>query len=178
MLVIYVGQRGGRGWLLLMAHLSAGVARGAGGLCTDVQEAAAFTLSNVSQPSPFTTKLQVTSGHLGPKINSSPCFKIEIKLKLRTKMYMLQFAAGFDAPFPLSFFLQDTCQKCTRENIHFCLSIFQSSQIHLLFIFWHLQYFWVLIPSLLKGLSRKRLAKSKWYSLMTADKNNDKCNLK
>ena len=27
------------------AHLSAGVARGAGGLCTDVQEAA-FTLSN------------------------------------------------------------------------------------------------------------------------------------
>ena len=49
------------------AHLSAGVARGAGGLCTHVQEAAAFTLSNVSQPSPFTTKLQVTSGHLGPK---------------------------------------------------------------------------------------------------------------
>ena len=46
MLVIYVGQRGGRGQgLVTGAHLSAGVARGAGGLCTDVQEAA-FTLSN------------------------------------------------------------------------------------------------------------------------------------
>ena len=79
------------------AHLSAGVPRGAGGLCTDVQEAAAFTLSNVSQPSPFTTKLQVTSGHLGPKINSSPCFKIEIKLDLRTKMYVYNASKQDDA---------------------------------------------------------------------------------
>ena len=71
-----------------------------------------------------TTKLQVTSGHLGQKINSSPCFKIEIKLKLRTKMYMLKFAAGFDAPFPPLFLSPRHLPKCTKENKHLYLSHF------------------------------------------------------
>ena len=62
------------------AHLSAG-AQGAGGLCTGAS-GSFHPATNMSQPSPFTTKLQVTSGHLEPKINSSPRFKIEIKLDL------------------------------------------------------------------------------------------------
>ena len=156
------------------AHLSAG-AQGAGGLCTGAS-GSFHPATNMSQPSPFTTKLQVTSGHLEPKINSSPRFKIEIKLDLRTKMYVYNSMPQGLMHAPPLFFSSRHLLKCTRKNIHFCFSILL---IFFCFsIFWHLQHFWTLILWLLKGLDKRRLAKTKWYSLMIADKNNDKCNLK
>ena len=110
-MLIYVGQRGAGA-----AHLSAG-AQGAGGLCTGAS-GSFHPATNMSQPSPFTTKLQVTSGHLEPKINSSPRFKIEIKLDLRTKMYVLcvqQYAAGFDARSPSPSFFKTPAKMHQRK---------------------------------------------------------------
>ena len=76
-----------------------------------------------------TTKLQVTSGHLGQKINSSPCFKIEIKLKLGIKCMYNRMPQGLTHS-PLYFFLQDTCQSAPKKINIFIYKSFSVTSLY------------------------------------------------